>query len=457
MRKILLFLSLGLAALTSFAAPTQPVTQADIQQLHQQLRTQEKDLSVLREITLHRLSIQDSRVNDLNASTANNLSAISNLSTIVGFAITVITFVAGFIGYVSAKRKAVTEAKEAVEKWFNENSANHTRQIADLEKSRDDIKRKLSTFQEETDALQVLVLELKRTSKTIQDSINQEESSVKATAHNARELIKKATESSSFELLRNLNSPKVASPIEDGAPSSSANPLIAEIENLLREASNQLDHNLAIEIYEKLSQRFGNDNSIEIQALVAEAIISKGLRLDQLNRSEEEIETYKNIDIRYSGNSNPILQEKVARALVNMGVSLGHLGRIEESIAVYDEIEKRYANEDSDELREIVARALGNKGVMLDSLGRSTESIEIYRRIDRKYSSDKSPKTRENVARALLYLGLTLDEVERTKEAIKVLEQAEKRFANDQNPNIVEIMNDAKNYRQEIQKIIENK
>ncbi len=56
---------------------------------------------------------------------------------------------------------------------------------------------------------------------------------------------------------------------------------------------------------------------------VAKALFGKGVRLGQLNRSEEAIDVYDDLVKRYGDDQTPALREQMANALFNKGVTLG--------------------------------------------------------------------------------------------------------------------------------------
>ena len=121
-RKILLFIALCFAVLTSFAASNQPAKQTDIQQLQQQFQTLDKDVAAFKAGTDSRLTALGDRFSDLSSRSGNHLAAISNLTAYLSTFIGLVALVAGFATYFNSKQRAAEVAEETAKKWFEENS-----------------------------------------------------------------------------------------------------------------------------------------------------------------------------------------------------------------------------------------------------------------------------------------------------------------------------------------------
>lgn len=501
-RKILLFLGLCLVLVASIAAPSQPATQTDIQQLQQQIQVLDKEVTVFKEVASNRLDAQDKRVGDLGLWTnqqANHMGAISNLSTIVGIGITVITIAVGFFAYISATRKAVTEAQKAVREWFQQNNATHTKQIEDLEKSRDEIKIKLALFQEnaaelqaEADGLRRVLAELKAASQNIQQSMHQEADSVKTTAQQIREDMQRTAESSTNKENEPFQSPEIPQ-AEITEAINAPDPHLVDANDLLQRAIEQKDHEKAIATYEILEDRYGEDTALSIRKLTAQGVFGRGYRfaqlgrledaikaydlvdqrygndearslrfavtttlfnkaliLEQMNRSEEAIQVYELIDQRYGSDDYPALREQVAKALRNKGIMLGQLNRGEEEIQVYDLLDQRYGHDKSPALREQVAKALFSKGITLSLLNRHEDAIQVHNLIEQRYGRYDSPALRAQVAKALLYKCITLGKLNRKDEATKTCEQVIQQYTSDSDPEIKKLVERAKDLLNEL-------
>ena len=187
-------------------------------------------------------------------------------------------------------------------------------------------------------------------------------------------------------------------------------------------------HEEEIAVYDEVVNRFGEADEAALRELAAGALLNKGLRLGTLGRDEEEIAVYDEVVKRFAEDGEAALREQAAKALVNKGVRLGRLGRDEEAIAVYDEVVKRFAEAGEAALREQVAKALVNKGFTLGRLGRDEEEIAVYDEVVKRFGEAREAALREQVAKALVNKGLTLGTLGRDEEAIAVYDEVVKRF-----------------------------
>jgi tetratricopeptide (TPR) repeat protein len=177
-------------------------------------------------------------------------------------------------------------------------------------------------------------------------------------------------------------------------------------------------YDLTIAAGDRLLEQGGSD--AESRAMVARALVNKGVTLGKLNRSEEEIAVYDEVLRRFGEATEPALCELVATALFNKGVTLGELNRSEEALGVYDEVVRRFGEATEPALREEVARALFNKGFRLEELKRSEEAIAVYDEVARRFGEATELALREQVAEALVNKGVTLGQLNRSEEEIAV-------------------------------------
>ena len=185
----------------------------------------------------------------------------------------------------------------------------------------------------------------------------------------------------------------------------------------------------AITVYDEVVKRFVETGDAVLRDQAAGALLNKGMTLGALGRSEEEIAVYDEVVKRFAEADEAALREQVGKALVNKGVALRALGRNEEAIAVYDEVAKRFAEADEAALREQVGKALVNKGVALGALGRDKEAIAVYDEVAKRFAEADEAALRERAARALVNKGITLGALGRDKEAITVYDEIAERFA----------------------------
>lgn len=457
-RKILLFLSLCVALIASIAAPSQPATQTDIQQLQQQIQVLDKELTVLKEVTANRLDSQDKRVGDLGLWTnqqANHMGAISNLSTLVGIGITIITaiiaLVAGFSTYFTTKRRAIEEAEKhaasAANEWFTKNSTELKERIDEL--------KKLASMHEEYSNL--FKDHLYKVSPQILKNIDPENHNpvtleALATVSNASQALNAKPEDQftvDDHYVRGLNefsAKRFESALIsfqkalDKATTESVSParhasLITAYAVALCELRRFEE---ALNFYDEIDQRYGNEPASSVRAQVAKALYNKSVALHHLNRPQDEIRVLDLINQRYGNDPDPAIRENVATSLLNKGITLTSLQRLEEAIATYDTLEQQFGNDSTTLVREQVTKALLNKAGRLNQLNNSEEAIHIYDRIDQRDRHDDSSSLRELVADALFSKGITLANLERSEEAIQAFDTIAQRYSADASPALRE-------------------
>ncbi|WP_157222997.1 tetratricopeptide repeat protein [Pseudomonas putida] len=338
----------------------------------QQVQTLGERVAVLKEVTSSRLDAQDKRIGDLGISTAqqaNYMGAISNLSSLVGIGITVIiaiiATIAGLAVYVSAKNRAVAEAKEAAQQWFKEHSVRHHEQIDALQSEM------LALRESTTDALKSDMLELRKNNtdalhsellvirKYIKDTIleiDQERNKVNHHAEQTRQTFDQTV----LDFLSRVNS-------KDQASQRLTDPTAV---NAVRETSQALES--------KPEKEFTSGDHF-----------ARGLDEYFARRLDSALLSFEKAIKQAQTESLP--PERCINLMIARAITLGELGRGEDAIAVYDEIDQRYGQDDSPALHVQVAKALLNKGVRLSLLDRRQEEIAVYDEIDQRYSDDDSP------------------------------------------------------------------
>lgn len=379
------------------------------------LHALDKELSVLKEVAATRLDAQDARIGDLDVKTgqqSNHLAAIANLTTWVGTAITLITLLAGFVGYVTVRQRASTEAQAAAQQWFD----NHAQALAD----------QIAT-------LQAHVTQLRSEAQTLMETAA---SGVNQHALTTRERIDQAAE----RLLSGTNARADAALEDTSAIQQASRALEAKPE---REFT--ADDHYTRGVHEWTEQRFDAALHHFDQALAsasalpaeqqAKYLYARGAALGQLQRPEDALQVYEEVERRYGGvDPSPALRELVARALVSKGFTLGQLQRLDDTLVVYDEVERRYSADPSPALRELVARVWVNKGVMLEKLQRSQDALHACDEVERRYGADPSPMLREHVAKALVNKGIALGQLQQPEHKLSVYDEVERRYGADPSP-----------------------
>ncbi|RBP17703.1 hypothetical protein DFR50_102195 [Roseiarcus fermentans] len=98
--------------------------------------------------------------------------------------------------------------------------------------------------------------------------------------------------------------------------------------------------------------------------------------------------------------NEPALREQVAKALVNKGVRLGQLQLSEEAIAVCDAVVSRYADAGEPALREPVAKALLCKAIVLWSSDRRGAARQLLETLVVRFQEDQERSIVEIVSAA---------------------------------------------------------
>jgi tetratricopeptide (TPR) repeat protein len=194
----------------------------------------------------------------------------------------------------------------------------------------------------------------------------------------------------------------------------------------------------SIAVFEELIRRSKEATESDVQTCVAIALVNKGIAFATLSRIEEEIDAYDEMLQRFGEAANPTLREQIARALLNRGVALESLRRSKEAIASYDELLKRFGEVTEPALQEQVAKALRNRGVALGSLDRREEAIEGYNELLRRFGEASEPALREQVAKALINKGVSLGTLNRLEEEIAVYDELLRRFGDASEPALQE-------------------
>ena len=77
-----------------------------------------------------------------------------------------------------------------------------------------------------------------------------------------------------------------------------------------------------------------------------------------------------------------------AQALLTKGTLLGQLNRSDEAIAIYDQLIEQFGRSANPGIRSLVATALVNKGVRLDALDRFDDELDVYADVLDRFGKD---------------------------------------------------------------------
>ena len=403
---------------------------------------QQKDLEVLHK----RIDALDKRLDD-------QVSRVSDIGSAVdrfGILVTVLLAAAGLAGYVSVVDKSRREAKGTSETWFEQNSEKLRREI-------DKLVQKASLAHGDID-----------------ESVN----NVKIHGDQAIALAKEASERVQKNLAAqtDLNptpiSPADAKILKQGSDALKEQPeshysyndwntraFTAISENKLEDAAyyfgkaydastqaqqaastlynkgvalGQLGRNQeAVDTYEALIARLGDDPAPAIREQVIKAMFNKAVRLGQIGDNDKAIATYEQVIDTYSSDPAPALREQVAKAMVNKGVTHGQMGDNDKEIAAYEQVIDTYSSDPAPALREQVAKAMVNKGVTHGKMGDNDKEIATYEQVIDTFSSDPAPALREQVAKAMFNKGVTHGQMGDNNKEIAAYEQVIDTYSSD--------------------------
>ena len=192
----------------------------------------------------------------------------------------------------------------------------------------------------------------------------------------------------------------------------------------------------AIVIYDQLIERFGRSATPGILPLVATALVNKGVRLDALDRLDEELDVYNDVLDRFGKTSLPEIVERVVVAMVNKGNTLEKLHRSKEAVEAYDQVVGTYGEEKPPALVAQVALALSNKAATLVRTGRLVEAVVTFDDIARRFKDNDIVKV-SVVVEALVNKGVVLYQLTRLREALDVFATVVVNYAGLDSPDVV--------------------
>ena len=204
------------------------------------------------------------------------------------------------------------------------------------------------------------------------------------------------------------------------------------------------EHEVAIEVYNELIERFGDSEAPEIQETVAKALFNKGVTLGLQKRFAATIEVCDELVERFGDSEAPEIQELVAKALFNKGVALRRQKRSAAAIEVCDELVERFGDSEAPAIQELVAKALlNNKGLTLWRQERFAAAIEVCDELIGRFGDSEAPAIQEQVAKALFNKGVTLRRQKRFADEIEVYDELVERFGDSEAPAIQEALANA--------------
>jgi tetratricopeptide (TPR) repeat protein len=305
------------------------------------------------------LMAQGKYVEAINAST----DRFGTLASILGL---VASIIAVMFGWISAGKKAKSEAKKHVDDWLESNKNDLDMQLDSVKNQLNDtINNEISSAK---DQLKKFVLSSKKEIDDIKSEVDKLKNSLiedvisEIRSENQDNIAKGSMHNVAFE--------------EQHAPDNvhiDAN----ELRSLAMEAFVNKDFEGALELIVKVFGRNNVKDELSDQKM-ASLLFLKGLTLMKLNRPREAISDYDEIISRYKDQGELALQEKVADALYFKGIVLDQPDLYEQSIEVFDQIIESYQYREEIFFQELVSSAMNFKGIRLRQLGRIEDAIVVY-------------------------------------------------------------------------------
>ncbi len=242
----------------------------------------------------------------------------------------------------------------------------------------------------------------------------------------------------------------------------------------------------ALAVYDEVLRRFGGGDSPVPKEWIAKALISKGLVLLALDRTDEALAALDEATARFGHSDVPSLAEAAVGASWMKGLLLFSRGRTDEALAALDEAVPRLRQSDSSDddallatacsvqgfalvaagrseealatwdealgffdktdvavLSEMAAAVLAQKAVTLAGLDRLEEALDAWDGVLLRHETIDSPALPEVAATALVNKGHMLGRLNRTGEALAVYDDFMRRYGKDDAPALLGLSADA--------------
>jgi tetratricopeptide (TPR) repeat protein len=193
----------------------------------------------------------------------------------------------------------------------------------------------------------------------------------------------------------------------------------------------------AVALFDALVERFGDSADPALDAEVGEALFSKALSLQQIEREQQAVEVYEQMAARYR--DRPDFHGHLSRALVQGATALGRLDRLDEAVDTWDELLESFRDVSEPPLAVGVALAYLGKAGALRRLDRVEEAISSYDELIVRFSDSPFPVLRGRVDAALSEKVFVLLLQRRWDEAIVVANGAVERLGQAADPDALAI------------------
>jgi tetratricopeptide (TPR) repeat protein len=410
-----------------------------------------------------KLNEQSGRIGDIYASTDRFGIIASALGLIA-------SVIAVMFGWISAGKKAKSEAKKHVDDWLNSNKAELDAQFfatkekldstlkVEIASAKDQIeelirssKGKIETIETRMDSLENTIVDrvtsslgeydLKNITEEERQDIeeNAEEALTKSegerTAADWKLLAVKAYFNKSFDdTLSFIN--KALTKQESFSNFENADFLFLKGVTL-----GQLNRpEEAIVLYDELLEKFKDSDELIIQKLVVKALRNKGVRLNRLGRTKDALELFDEVIRRFKKFNELTIQVEVAAAFLNKAARLDDMGKLEGALIVYDEVVDLYKDNPEVDIQRFVVGALVSKGLALSKLSRSDAAIVIWDKVLNQFKDSEEPEIQKQVVIALISKATVLAKQDKKEAAIELCEEVFNKYKDSVEKEIQELV-----------------
>ena len=358
-----------------------------------------------------KLSAQGKYVEAINAST----DRFGTLASILGL---VASIIAVIFGWVSAGKKAKSEAKKHVDDWLENNKAELDAQLAEAkEKAKESLE---GTLEAEIVSAKKQIEELIRSSK---GKIEKVEARVESLNESLKDVVSKIEENEPEKITdtsRN-NIHKRAEEVSTkpmGERTAEDWKLLAVKSYIDKKFSESLDH---------IDQVLAKEHVLTNKE-IADSLFLKGMILNKSKRFEEVVEVLGDLINRFKANDDLAIQDVVTKAQMNQGGAFSELNRFHEAIVVCDSLLEQFNDSNEPIIQERIATALVNKAFALGKLNKLEDKIAVYDELLERFKDNKDIAIQRNIVKALVNKAITLGQLNRSEEAIAVYDALLERF-----------------------------
>ena len=193
----------------------------------------------------------------------------------------------------------------------------------------------------------------------------------------------------------------------------------------------------ALAACDEVLRRFGDSESADVLAGVANAICAKVGILSATGREEEALAACDEVLRRFGDSESAGVLTEVASALDRKVGILGATGREEEALAACDEVLRRFGDSESAGVLRRVASALDRKVGILGATGREEEALAACDEVLRRFGDSESAGVLRRVASALDRKVGILGAAGREEEALAACDEVLRRFGDSESEGVL--------------------